>query len=181
VDTVTSLLRNWREGDQAAFDELVPLVYSELRKLAARQLRGERASHTFRPTELVAELYLKLAGSQPAEWNDRVHFFAVAARSMRQVLVDHARRRDADKRGGGERPVELPTGLPGGERATDLVELDRALDALAQHDERKARVVELHYFGGLEQPEIAKLLGVHVNTVARDLRFAESWLFAQLQ
>ena len=181
MNTVTSLLRDWREGDPAAFDALVPLVYGELRRLAARQLRGERASHTFRPTDLVAELYLKLAGAQPPAWNDRVHFYAVAARSMRQVLVDHARRRDADKRGGGEAAVELPASIAGGERATDLVELDRALDALAQLDARKAQVVELHYFGGLEQAEIAKLLGVHINTVARDLRFAESWLFAQLQ
>jgi RNA polymerase sigma factor (TIGR02999 family) len=174
--SVTVLLRNWRSGDPVAFDELMPIVYDELHRLATNYLRGERAGHTFRPTDLVSEAYMRLAGANPPDLNDRVHFFAVAARNMRQILVDHARKRCAGKRGGGERAISLDDNLAAAGRPDELVALDDALEALAKFDERKARAVELHYFGGLSQDEIAKVLDVHVNTIARDLRVAEAWI-----
>jgi RNA polymerase sigma factor (TIGR02999 family) len=177
---ITQLLRAWQGGDRGALDELVSQLYGTLRQIAARQLGGERAGHTLRPTDLIGEAYLRLAGGQPAPSNDRVHFFAIAARTMRQILVDRARARCADKRGGGERPVTLDEDLLGERRSEDLVALDQALDALATFDARKARIVELAYFGGLTQPEIALVLEVHVNTVARDLRLAEAWLHNRL-
>jgi RNA polymerase sigma factor (TIGR02999 family) len=173
---VTLLLRDWRGGDRAALDELMPIIYAELHKLAAGYLRGERLGHTFKPTDLVSEAYLRLAdGGQPA-WNDRVHFFAIAARTMRQILVDHARKRNAVKRGDGERPVTIDDNLVAPDRPDGLIALDDALIALAAFDERKARAIELHYFGGLTHPEVAEVLGVHVNTVGRDLRLAEAWI-----
>lgn len=178
---VTVLLRAWRGGDRDAFDQLVPIVYDELRRLAAMNLRGERAGHTFRPTDLVSEAYLRLAGAELPEWKDRVHFFGVAARNMRQILVDHARKRSADKRGRGERLSTFDETLGGFDRPDELVALDEALSALALIDERKARVVELHYFGGLTQADIAELLGIHVNTVARDLKLAEAWIHRSLR
>jgi RNA polymerase sigma factor (TIGR02999 family) len=178
---VTTLLRAWRQGDRAALDQLMPIVYAELRQIAARYLRGERAGHTFRPTELVAEAYLRLAGSNPPDVSDRVHFFAVAARNMRQILVDHARRRLRDKRGGGERVITFEEGLVGTERPDELVALDDALEALGALDERKARVIELHYFAGLTQSEIASVLELHVNTVSNDLKLATAWIHRHLR
>jgi len=180
VRTVTRLLQDWRGGDAAAMDELMPLVYAELHRVAAAYMRSERADHTFRPTDLVGEAYLRLAQGA-TDFNDRVHFFAAAAKMMRQILVDHARRRGRDKRGGGERAVELDPKLAATARGDDLVALDAALTALAEHDERKARIVELHYFAGLTQAEIGLALDIHVNTVARDLRLAVAWIQAQLQ
>ena len=176
------LLRDWRAGNRAAFDELVPLVYTELEQLAAKHMRGERAGHTFRPNDLVSEAYLRLqnAGETP-EWNDRCHFFAIAARTMRQILVEHARKRAAAKRGAGARPVTFDEALAAHERPEELVALDDALQALTQFDERKAKIVELHFFGGLTQNEIAEVLEVHVNTVARDLRLAEAWIYKRLR
>ncbi|MBL8619995.1 MAG: sigma-70 family RNA polymerase sigma factor [Myxococcales bacterium] len=174
--TVTLLLRAWRDGDRGALDALIPRVYDELYRLAATFMRGERPGHTFSPTDLVSEAYLRLGSAQPEQWNDRVHFFALAARAMRQVLVDHARRRTAGKRGAGARPVTLDDQIVGADRPEELLLLDAALTALAGEDERKARVVELHYFGGLTQAEVAQALEVHPNTVARDLRFAQAWL-----
>jgi RNA polymerase sigma factor (TIGR02999 family) len=179
--TVTMLLRDWRAGDRAAFDALMPLVYDELHRLASHYLRGERAGHTFRPTDLVSEAYLRLAGAAQPELNDRVHFFAIAARSMRQILVDHARKRCADKRGSGDKPVTLDESLPIPDRPEELLALDEALEELAKLDDKKARVVELHYFGGMTQDEVAKALEVHVNTVQRHLRFAEAWLHRRLR
>jgi len=176
ADGVTELLRSWRAGDPVAFDQLMPIVYDELHRLASTYLRGERAGHTFRPTDLVSEAYLRLAGASPPELNDRVHFFAVAARNMRQILVDHARKRCAGKRGGGERAISLDDDLAAPGRPAEIVALDDALEALAKFDERKARAVELHYFGGLSHAEIAQVLDLHVNTVARDLRVAEAWI-----
>lgn len=172
----TVLLRAWAEGDETALDRLTPAVYDELRRLAGAYMRKERPGHTLSPTELVSEAFLRLAGGEHPAYEDRVHFFAVAARHMRRILVDHARRRTADKRGGRDRPVTLDEELIAGERPDELVALDEALEALAAVDERKARVVELHYFGGMAQKEIAAALGVHENTVARDLRLAEAWL-----
>ena len=178
---VTVLLRAWTEGDKDALERLTPLVYDELRRLAGAYMRRERAGHTLTPTELVSEAFVRLAGGgdQPA-FQDRVQFFALAARQMRHILVDHARRRSADKRGGKERPVTLDEETISLERPDELVALDEALDALAAMDERKARVVELHYFGGMGQKEIAAALSVHENTVARDLRLAEAWLHRHL-
>jgi RNA polymerase sigma factor (TIGR02999 family) len=176
VGSVTLLLQAWRGGDPQALDELMQLVYVELRRIAARHLRGERPGHTLRPTDLVSEAFVKLcAGAAPAA-TDRVHFFALAARAMRRILVDHARRRDADKRAAGARPITFDDGLVASERPAELIALDGALDELARVDERKARAIELHYFGGLTQLELAEVLGVHVNTVHRDLRLGEAWI-----
>lgn len=174
--TVTVLLRAWRAGDRGALDELIPLIYRELHALAGSFMRGERPGHTFSATDLVSEAYARLGSPHPNEWNDRLHFFAIAARAMRQALVDHARRRTAAKRGGGNRLVTLDEQVIGTERPEELLRLDAALEALAREDERKAQVVELHFFGGLTQAEIAEALEIHPNTVARDLRFAQAWL-----
>lgn len=173
---VTGLLRAWRAGDRGALDALIPIIYRELHRLADGFMRGERAGHTFSATDLVSEAYVRLGSAQPEQWTDRVHFFALAARAMRQALVDHARRRTAAKRGGGARPITLDETLVGPDRPEELLRLDDALGALAAEDERKARVVELHYFGGLTQAEIALALELHPNTVARDLRYAQAWL-----
>jgi RNA polymerase sigma factor (TIGR02999 family) len=178
---VTVLLRSWRAGDREALDELMPIVYDELRRLAASYLRGERPGHTFRPTDLVSEAYMRLAAGTQPDWADRVQFFAFAARNMRQILVDSARKRRSEKRGGGERPVTLVEEVVGAHRPGELIELDDALSALAKFDERKARAIELHYFGGMSLSEVAHALDVHVNTVTRDLRFAEAWLQRRLR
>src|SRR5262249_3932922 len=175
------LLHQWRAGDRAALDELMPRVYAELHKLASSYMRGERSGHTMRPTDLIGEAYLRLADGTPPELNDRVHFFAIAARTMRQILVDYARRHGADKRGAGEQPVTPHDQNVATGRSEEVIVLDRALDELAKFDERKARAIELRYFGGLTQEEIATALDVHVNTVVRDLKFAEAWLFRQLR
>jgi RNA polymerase sigma factor (TIGR02999 family) len=181
LEDLTSLLRAWQRGDRAAFDEIVPVIYDELRRLAAFHLRGERPGHTFAPTDLISEAYLRLAGGAQLEFKDRAHFFAIASRSMRQILVDHARKRCADKRGAGERPAEFDETRVAIDRPWELVALDEALDELTKFDERKARITELHYFGGLTQEEIAEFCDVHVNTVARDLRLAEAWLRSRLR
>jgi RNA polymerase sigma factor (TIGR02999 family) len=182
--TLTSLLRAWSAGDVEAGDALMPLVYDELHVLAAASLRDERPGHTFRPTDLVSEAYLRMVGGAQPEWNDRVHFYAFASRVMRRILVDHARKRLADKRGAGAKALTLDDdGIAAQlarERPDELVALDDALVELADFDKRKARVIELHYFGGLTQAEIAHELAVHVNTAARDLKLAEAWLHRAL-
>jgi RNA polymerase sigma factor (TIGR02999 family) len=177
---VTVLLRAWAAGDRDALDRLTPLVYDELRRLAGAYLRRERSGHTLRPTELVSEAFLRLSGGEHPPYEDRVQFFAVAARHMRRILVDHARRRTAAKRGGAQRPVTFDEELVSGGRPEELLALDEAIEALAAVDERKARAVELHYFGGMGHQEIAAVLSVHENTVARDLRLAEAWLHRHL-
>lgn len=174
--TVTVLLRAWRAGDRGALDQLIPLIYRELHALAGMFMRGERPGHTFSATDLLSEAYVRLGSVHPDEWNDRLHFFAIAARAMRQALVEHARRRTAAKRGGKDRPVTLDEQMVGTERPEELLRLDAALEALAREDGRKARVVELHFFGGLTQAEIAEALEIHTSTVARDLRYAQAWL-----
>jgi RNA polymerase sigma factor (TIGR02999 family) len=174
--SVTDLLQAWAQGDRNAFDRLTPLVYGELQRLAGAYLRRERPDHTLSPTELVSEAFLRLVGGEHPAYEHRVQFFAVAARHMRRILIDHARRRTAGKRGGRDRPVTLDEGLVAGGRPEELVALDDALEALAAVDERKARAVELHYFGGMSHKEIAAVLSVHENTVARDLRLAQAWL-----
>lgn len=178
--TVTRLLRCWKMGDQAALDQLMPLIHAELRKLAVRYMRRERCGHTLQPTELVHELYLRLVEQGPPSSNDRVHFIAIAARIMRQILVDSARHRCASKRGGGERPIPLDEAIAAIDRPERLIALDDALNELARRDGRTARAIELHYYGGLTQDEIALELGVHVNTVAKLLRLGQAWLRTHL-
>jgi RNA polymerase sigma factor (TIGR02999 family) len=181
AEHLTDLLRAWRAGDRAAFDQIAPLIFDELRRIAAFHLRGERPGHTLAPTELISEAYLRLAGGAQLEFQDRAHFFAIASRSMRQILVDHARKRGAEKRGAGERPAEFDETRVAIDRPAELVALDDALAELAQFDERKARITELHYFGGLTQDEIAAVCELHVNTVARELRLATAWLRTRLR
>ncbi len=179
---VTALLQEWNHGNKEALDQLMPLVINELRRLAQRHLGGERVGHTLQPTALVNELYFKLIDRQRVSWQDRAHFFAFAARTMRRILVDHARSRRADKRGSGVKAISLDEALavPGG-RDLDLIALDDALDALAKLDERQSRLVELRFFGGLSTTEAAEVLGVGVATVGRDWSTAKAWLFHELQ
>jgi RNA polymerase sigma factor (TIGR02999 family) len=177
---VTQLLMQWANGSEEALDDLTPLVYKELRKLAASHLRRERKSHTLQPTALVHEAYLRLVDQKNPNWQNRSHFFGVAARLMRQILVDHARTKQADKRAA--RTVSLEEALSfQPERSRDLVALDISLNALEKVDPRKCRAVELRYFGGLSMDEIAATLEVSAVTVRRDLRMAEAWLHRDMQ
>lgn len=174
------LLERAADQDGAAVDRLFPLVYEELRRKAAHYLKSERGDHTLQPTALANEVYLRLAGRQEHAWQSRAHFMAVAARAMRAVLVDHARRRNARKRGGGQSAQRLTTvGLAGG-AVVDFQDLDQALVDLARFSERQARVVELRYFGGLNIEEAAEVLGVSVMTVKRDWSTARAWLYREL-
>jgi RNA polymerase sigma factor (TIGR02999 family) len=177
---VTELLREWREGDTSALERLIPLVYRELRKLARRCLSGERVA-TLQTTGLVNEVYLRLARSNRVQWRDRSHFFAVATQLMRRVLVDEARKRRLQKRGGGVTRVALDDAhLASPERHVDLVALDEALDGLAQFAPRKCRVVELRFFGGLTIEETSVVLGVSADIVKREWRTAKLWLLRAL-
>jgi RNA polymerase sigma factor (TIGR02999 family) len=178
---VTTLLQSWRRGDQSAFERLTPLVYDELRRRARQSLRGERPNHTLRPTALVNEAYLRLVKLDQVDWQDRTHFFAVAARQMRRILVDSARARRYQKRGGGAVRVIFDETLAVSQRGPDLVALDDALALLAEKDERKARVVEMRFFGGLTNTEIAAALGVSDDTVTRDWQMAKLWLRRELR
>jgi RNA polymerase sigma factor (TIGR02999 family) len=177
---VTQLLVEWASGDQQALEKLTPLVYRELRLLAASHLRKERNAHTLQPTALVHEAYLKLVDQSRPNWQNRTHFFAVASHMMRQVLVDHARRRQAGKRAGLKVSLQEAVSFER-ERSRDLVALDSALKELEQLDSRKCKAVELRYFGGLSLDEIAQTLDVSLATVRRDLRMAEAWLGHQMQ
>lgn len=179
---VTELLVAWRSGDQAALESLVPIVHADLRQLARRHMRGERARHTMQTTALVNEAYLRLVDLSRVQWQDRGHFFAMASRLMRRILVDHARTRRMQKRGGGQRPAPLDEALGVAvERGTDLVALDDALTMLAARDPRKAQVVEMRFFGGLSVADTAEALEVSVETVARDWRLAKLLLLRELQ
>lgn len=183
---VTRLLKKWRGGDQAALDALLPMVYEELRRLAHRSMRSERADITLQPTALVAEAYLRLVDME-VPWNDRVHFYAVAANLMRRILVSEARRRQAQKRGGVERPLSLDElSLGGFEIADDqvgspLVALDEALSKLEAFDARKAKVVELRCFAGLTIEDTAIALELSHATVERDLKTAKAWLAKEIR
>lgn len=174
---VTDLLRRWRRGDEEAIDELIAAVYPELHRLAAGYLRGEQRDHTLQPTALVNEAYLRLVGGAEVDYNDRMHFLVVAARTMRRVLVDHARAKRALKRGGSQVRVTWSDSKLGTLDGTpDVLDLDASLRRLADLDERKSEVIELHFFGGLTYDETAAALGVSLATVNRDLRFAKAWL-----
>ena len=177
--TVTRLLLEWREGDARALEELVPLVYDELRRLARLQMRDQAAGHTLQPTALVHEAYGRLVGLR-LDWQDRAHFLSMAARTMRRVLVDHARAKHAAKRGAGAVQVTLHDFHAKDEPSFDLLAIDEALESLSRHHERAARVMELCYFGGLTGREIAEALGISPATAERDLRFARSWLKREL-
>jgi len=178
---VTKLLLAWSEGDEEALDRLVPLVYDELRRLAHGYMRKEKAGHTLQTTALIHEAYLKLIDADKVQWQNRAHFFGVAARLMRQILVAAARERGYQKRGGGAEMVSLDEAMLIDEgQNDDLVALDEALAALAQFDARKARVVEMRFIGGLSEDEISVALDVSVETVRRDWRLAKAWLLWKL-
>ena len=178
---ITQLLEKVRVGDRAAESRLVSLVYPELRKLAARFLRGERADHSFQPTDLVHEVYLKLSGGQTPEWQNRVHFFAAAAVAMRRVLVDHARKHNAAKHGGKQAKVEMHESFSVVETNADtILEIDRAMSELEAVDARMCRVVELRFFGGLTEEETAKVLGIAPVSVRREWSMAKAWLHERL-
>jgi len=178
---ITELLYRWDSGDASARQQLMPLVYDELRRVARRSLAGQRNDHTLQSTALVHEAYLRLAGPRAMHWQNRSHFFAVAAQMMRQILVDHARRRLAAKRGGSSLTLSLDeaVALPQQTRV-DLVALDDALTRLAELDQRQSQVVELRFFGGLSVEETARALGISVATVKREWAVARAWLYAEL-
>jgi RNA polymerase sigma-70 factor, ECF subfamily len=178
---VTKLLMEWRDGNQAALDALLPFVYNELRRLAGNYLRRERGNHTLQPTALIHEVYVRLVDQNMPQWQGRAHFFGVAAQLMRQILVDSARKFRSQKRGGTKFSLDDKAGSLASPQATvDVLALDEALTQLASFDERKARAVEMKYFGGLKIDEIAIALEVSEPTVTRDLRSAEAWLRKQI-
>jgi RNA polymerase sigma-70 factor, ECF subfamily len=178
---VTALLMEWTRGDAAAIDKLLPLVHGELRRLARRQMAGERPGHVLQATALVNEVYVKLIDIQRVQWQDRAHFFAMAARLMRRVLVDFARAARNQKRGGAMQRITFHQDLPAaGETPEHLIAIDDALAALGREYERKAQVVELRFFGGLTVQETAEVLNISPETVMRDWKFAKSWLMREL-
>lgn len=179
---ITELLGRWSQGDEEALAELMPVVYGELRRLANRAIRSERADHTLEATALVHEAYLRLAAGAPPSLSGRVHFYSLAARLMRHVLVDHARRHQAARRGSGALRLALDEigDLSVANHAVDLVQLDEALEQLSKIEPRKTRVIELRFFGGLTTEETAEILGVSVPTVLLDTRVARAWLFSRL-
>ena len=174
---VTRLLLDLKNGDPAAVDRLIPIVYDELRRLAAHYLRDEHAAATLQPTALVHEAYLRLVAQEMPDWESRSHFFGVAAHLMRQILVDHARRRDSQKRGGGQATASLDNVLTFAPmKSNDILALDDALTALATVDQRKCKVIELRFFGGLSVEETARAMNLSVGTIGREQRLAEAWL-----
>jgi RNA polymerase sigma factor (TIGR02999 family) len=178
---VTRWLRAWEEGERGAEERLLSLIYDELRRMADRYLRHERSGHTLEPTALVHEAYLRLVDQDDLRWQSRSHFFGIAARTMRRILVEHARRRRSAKRGGGRPPVPLEkVGDLAAERPADLVAIDEALRGLAEVDATKASLVELRFFGGLSIEETAQVLGCSRTTVIRGWRVAKAWLYHEL-
>jgi RNA polymerase sigma-70 factor, ECF subfamily len=178
---VTRLLAEVRKGNRVAEDQLIPLVYDELRRLAAGYMRKERLNHTLQATALVHEAYLKLI-PQRVSWQNRAHFFGVAAQQMRRILVDHARKQKAAKREGAEKKIQLEEALVmASEQPDDLLEVHEALERFSGEHERQSRVVELRFFGGSTEDEIAQILGVSVETVKRDWKFAKAWFKVQLR
>ena len=178
---MTQLLQQWSRGDSAALTELTPLVYEELHRIAHRHMGGQRPDHTLQTTALVNEAYLRLADQTNPNWQSRAHFFAVAARAMRQILVSYARSNRAQKRGGGALKVELDeVTIVSPEQSQEIVDLHEALERLATLDSRKAQVVELKYCGGLNYDEMAEVLKISSITVRRDWEFAKVWLYTEL-
>ena len=178
---VTRLLLAWSDGDETALQRLMPLVYAELRRLAARYMGRERAGHTLQTSALINEAYLRLVGARGVQWQNRAHFYAVSAGAMRRILVDFARARDNLKRGGGVRPIPLDEQtLAGVTRSADLLALDEALERLAVLSPRQGRVVELRYFGGMTEQEVADVLHVSSRTVRNDWQLARAWLHREL-
>jgi RNA polymerase sigma-70 factor (ECF subfamily) len=182
TDNLTALLVEWGEGDKAALNRLMPLVYDELRRIAHRYVQREREGHTLQTSALVNEAYLRLAGQQEVDWQGRAHFFGVTAQVMRHILIDHARRRRYAKHGGEVRRIAIEDAaemsMP---RASELIALDEALDELSKLDHRKSRVVELRYFGGLSLEETAEVLKISLMTVRRDWRAAKAWLYRRIK
>jgi RNA polymerase sigma-70 factor (ECF subfamily) len=180
-EQVTQLLVDWGNGDKAALDKLVPLVYDELRRLARYYMRRERAGHTLQTTALVNEAYLRLIDQRNVRWQSRAHFFAIAAQLMRRILIDQARKRLNSKRGGDVRKVSLDQALVVSEaRTTDLIALDDALTTLEVMDERKSKVVELRFFGGLNIEETAEVMAISPATVQREWNLAKAWLYREI-
>ena len=174
---VTELLIKWSKGDKAALDELMPVIHSELRRLARRYMARERPGHTLQTTALINEAYVRLVDQQGVEWQDRAHFFAVAAQIMRHILVDHARKYQSEKRGAGLQKIALDdVAVANQERASELIALDEALDALAALDPRQSQIVELRFFGGLTVEETAEVMKLAPITVMREWRLAKAWL-----
>lgn len=180
---ITQLLIDWGKGDQAALDKLMPLVYAELRRLATNYLRRERMDHTLQPTALVNEAYLKLVGQKNAKWQNRAHFFAISAQLMRRILVDHARRHQAEKRGGtGQQRLSITSAEDlVAKPAVDVLALNEALEELSIMDPQQGRIVELKFFGGLSIDETAEVLGISHATVEREWKSARAWLRRQLE
>lgn len=179
--SVTSLIGRWRDGDRSAFEELIPIVYAELHRIATGYMRMESPRHTLQPTALVHEVYLRLAGSEPQNYRDRAHFMGVAAHLMRRILVDHARSRGAAKRGGGQVQLAINEEIDfSEERASAVIALDDALGALSKTDEPKAQLVELRFFGGMNAEEIAAFQSRPVHRVRNELRLALAWLHREV-
>jgi RNA polymerase sigma factor (TIGR02999 family) len=173
---VTQLLVDWGNGDRDALEELTPLVYDELRRLAARYMRRESPGHTLQPSALVNEAFMRLVDQRDVRWQNRAHFFGVAAQLMRRVLVDCARKRASEKRGGGALRVSVSEAAGVARQASEMIALDRALSDLSEMDPRKGRIVEMKFFGGLTTEEVASVLGVTPRTVEREWRAAKAWL-----
>jgi len=183
AEQITKLLKEWSGGNREVLDELIPLVYDELRRQASRHLRKERSNHTLQTTALIHEAYLKLIGYNQIEWQNRAHFFAIASVAMRRILVDHARERKREKRGGAAEklPLDEAFQISVNEKSVDLIALDEALNRLAKLDARQARVVELRYFAGLSIDETAEVLGVSNATVRLDWNLAKAWLKLEIE
>jgi RNA polymerase sigma-70 factor (ECF subfamily) len=180
-DDLTGWLRAWSRGDGSALEKLTPLVYTELRQRARRLMAHERTGHSLQPTALIHEAYLRLVGAAPVDWRDRRHFYALSARLMRQILVDHAWSGGRQKRGGAALPIAFDETVIGPRETPDLVRLDEALHALPENDARKSRVIELRFFGGFSVDEVADLLEVSPQTVLRDWRLAKAWLQREMK
>lgn len=179
---ITQILQEAKEGSKNAYDRLFPLVYDQLRDIAYQRMKGERRSHTLSRTELVHETYLRLVGQAEVDWKDRAHFFAIASKCMRQILIDHARKKKAEKRGGGEEPVTLIDEMVKAEQQADeLLNLDEALGRLAKLNERLVEVVEYRYFGEMSIEDTAEVMDVSISTVKRDWAKARGWLYKELR
>jgi len=178
---ITQLLAEWSDGNQTALDKLYPLVYDELHKMANRYMKRERKDHTLQTTALINEAYVRMVDQKNVHWENRAHFFAISAQIMRRILIDHARRHHYAKRGGGAQKVSLDeTAMVASDPASDMLLLDEALNRLAEMDPRRGQVVELRYFGGLNNEEIAGVLRISENTVTRDWNMARAWLYQEL-